>query len=67
MIEFCCLAIILVILVLILLTFIPIKSTLRNNQYNPNNHKKVDGKICIKCGNVSSTGSKFCEYCGNEF
>ena len=45
----------------------PRKHTYKYNQYTPYNHKKVDGKICIKCGNVSSTDSKFCNHCGYEF
>lgn len=67
MIEYCCLAIILVILVFILFGFILMKPTSRNIQYNTTNNKKIDGKICIKCGNVSSKDSKYCHHCGNEF
>jgi len=67
MIEYCCLAILVVILVFILLGFILIKPTHRNIQYNTSNKKKIDGKICIKCGNVSSTDSKYCHHCGKEF
>ena len=67
MIEYCCLAILLVIVVFLLLTIIPRKHTYKYNQYTPNNHKKVDGKICIKCGNVSSVDSKFCNHCGKDF
>jgi hypothetical protein len=67
MIEYCCLASIIVILVFILLGFILIKPNRRNIQYNTRNHKKINGKICIKCGNVSSTGSRYCNHCGNEF
>jgi ribosomal protein L40E len=29
--------------------------------------EKVNGKICIKCGNVSPLDSRYCNDCGNEF
>jgi len=68
MIEFCCLAILLIILVFILFGFVLMKPTRRNIQYSTrNNNKKIDGKICIKCGNVSPTDSKYCHHCGNKF
>ena len=67
MIEFCCLAILLVVLIFLILLFIPKKHKNKDTKPIPKNVKKVDGKICIKCGNVSPLDSKFCSYCGNKF
>jgi len=67
MIEYCCLAILIIILVFILFGFILMKPTRRNIQYVTRNNKKIDGKICIKCGSVSATDSKYCHHCGNKF
>jgi hypothetical protein len=67
MIEYCCLAIILVIIIFFFLTILPRKYTYKNNRYSQKNHKNADGRICIKCGNVSPINSKFCNKCGNEF
>ena len=67
MIEYCCLTIFLVIVVFVVLRLILKEHTDKDTQSIPNNPKKVDGKICIKCGNISTYDSKLCNHCGNEF
>jgi len=67
MIEYCCLGFLLVIVVFILLALITRIRNFSNYHYNPRNNKRVNGKICIKCGNVSNVDSKYCNHCGNEF
>lgn len=67
MIEYCCLTIFLVIVVFVILRLILKEHTNKDTQSIPNNPKKANGKICIKCGNISPLDSKFCNHCGNEF
>jgi hypothetical protein len=67
MIEFCCLTIFVVIVVIISLLLITRDYPNKDTQTIPDNPKKTDGKICTKCGNISPLGSKFCNHCGNEF
>jgi predicted nucleic acid-binding Zn ribbon protein len=66
-IEFCCLAIFIVIIVFVVLAVISKEHTSKRTQTPPPRSNKVDGKICIKCSNVIPLDSQFCSHCGNEF